>query len=215
MSDFLTELEEDIREEKLLALWKKYGHFVIGVAVSIIVATAGYTLWTYFEKKTQLQHYTSFAEGVRLFQQGDNDKARDVFKALATEKDGYGKLAQLYEAVLETDSVPLYKKLTDETPVNPAISQLSKFLMATSSKDSSPFAVFESLTTPKNPWASLALEFLGFSELQRGDAAKAVDYYTKALHEHYVTPSEKGRISMMIAQLKIPLGDSLKDRSQQ
>jgi len=216
MSDFLTELEDDIREEKLLALWKKYGHFLVGIAVAIVVATAGHTLWNYFSRKTRLQHFASFSEGVRLFQEGNNDKAREIFKTLATQKDGYGKLAQLYEAALTPDGAPVYQKIANENPSNPALSHLSKFLGASPFKDASSPAALESLASPRSAWAPLALEFLGFYELQRGDSAKAVDYYTKALQENYLTPSEKGRVSMMIAQMKIPLGASLKkDRPQQ
>jgi hypothetical protein len=48
MSDLLTEIEDSFREERLHALWKQYGNFVIFTVIAIILATAltsGYRAW--------------------------------------------------------------------------------------------------------------------------------------------------------------------------
>ena len=65
MSDFLRELEEDIKEEKIVNLWRKYGNLVIGIALAIVIGTVGYTLWTYFKHKSQLRSHVSFSQAYK------------------------------------------------------------------------------------------------------------------------------------------------------
>ena len=57
MSDFLRELEEDIKEERIVNLWRKYGNLVIGIALAIVIGTVSYTLWMYFKHKSQLRSH--------------------------------------------------------------------------------------------------------------------------------------------------------------
>ena len=40
MSDFLREIEEDIQEERLYTLSRKYSNYVIGFALVIVLGTA-------------------------------------------------------------------------------------------------------------------------------------------------------------------------------
>ena len=42
MSDIFREVDEDIRQEKYRRLWDRFGPWVLGVAVLIIVGTGGY-----------------------------------------------------------------------------------------------------------------------------------------------------------------------------
>ena len=45
MSDIFREVDEELRQDKLTALWKKYGNVILGAAVLIVAVTAGVTLW--------------------------------------------------------------------------------------------------------------------------------------------------------------------------
>ena len=40
LSDIFREIDEELRRDSLAQLWKKYGHYVIGLAVLIVIATA-------------------------------------------------------------------------------------------------------------------------------------------------------------------------------
>lgn len=123
-------------------------------------------------------------------------------------------LAQLYEAALSSDSKALYEKISHDNPTNPSLSNLCKVLIATRFPGSDTVTILEPLSAPQSGWAPLALEFLGFSESQKGNVGKAIGYYTKALQEPYLTPSEKNRIGMTIAQMEIPTGSSVDNRQK-
>lgn len=45
MSDIFQEVEEELRQDQMRVLWQRYGAYVIGAAVAIVVATFGNQLW--------------------------------------------------------------------------------------------------------------------------------------------------------------------------
>ena len=42
MSDIFQEVDEEVRRDKAAEFWKKYQNLIIGAAVLIVLATAGY-----------------------------------------------------------------------------------------------------------------------------------------------------------------------------
>ena len=44
MADVFDEVDEDIRRANALKLWKKFAPLIVGAAVAIVVATAGWVM---------------------------------------------------------------------------------------------------------------------------------------------------------------------------
>jgi hypothetical protein len=205
MSDFLRELEEDMREERIFVLWRKYGNYIIGLAFAIVLATVSYTLWQYFKHKSQLKSHVSFSSAVSLMGQGKKDEALKAFEALAKESGGYGKLSLLYEAALLPNSEDVYKKLARLALANPALGNLPKVLRAARELDNpSVLESLGSLTSPNNAWAPLSLELLALASLKKGDTVQAAEQYIRILKEPYSTPTEELRASLMLSQIDAP-----------
>jgi hypothetical protein len=204
MSDFFKELEEDIREERIINLWRKYGNYIIVLALAIVIGTSVYVLWQYMKNKAQIQYHVSFSQALELLKQGKKEEALKAFHELAEEGGGYGKLAQLYEASLLSNPQALYGKISQENTADPALNKLPKILMGARSLDKpETVASLEPLTAPKNAWAPLALELLAFAELKKGETEKAAKLYIKILKETSLTPEEKLRAAMMLSQLEV------------
>ncbi|MBI2706822.1 MAG: tetratricopeptide repeat protein [Proteobacteria bacterium] len=205
MSDFFTELEEDIREERIFTLWQKYGNLVIGMALAIVLGTAGYTLWKYIKHQNQIKGHISFSKSVDLLTQGKKEEALKAFQDLAKGGGGYGKLAQLYEASLLPNPEELYAKISKENARDPALSNLPKILMAgRSSNTYTGMSSLEALSAPNNAWAPLSLELLALADLSKGDEVKAAEQYIRALKEPYLTSNEQIRVGMMLSQIDVP-----------
>ncbi len=204
MSDFFTELEEDLREERLFSLWHKYGNIVIGLALAIVLGTVGYTVWKYVKHQGQIKGHTSFSKSVTLLKHGKKEEALLAFQELAQQGGGYGKLAQLYEASLLADPSALYAKISQENLRNPGLSNLPKILMAGRSFDAASLAPLDALSAPNNAWAPLALELLALGELKKGEQTKAAEHYIRILKEPYLTSHEQVRVGMMLSQIDIP-----------
>jgi hypothetical protein len=205
MSDFFRELEEDIREERFVILWRKYGNYIIGLALAIVIATVGYTLWQHFKHKNQLKSHVSFTNAIGLMKQEKKGEALEAFQALATEGGGYGKLALLYEAALLQNPEEIYTKISQKNASDPALSNLPKVLMAARALDNSAMLEpLESLTSPNNAWAPLSLELLALADLKKGEDVKAAQQYIRILKEPASTSAEQLRASLMLSQIDVP-----------
>lgn len=205
MSDFLRELEEDIHEEKIWNIWRKYGNYIIGLALAIVIGTVGYTLWQHFKHKKQLQSHVSFSSAVSLMKQGKKEEALHAFEAIAVEGGGYGKLASLYEAALLPNPEDVYKKISQKNASDPALSNLPKVLMAARALDNpAELEPLETLTSPNNAWAPLSLELLALVDLKKGDDIQAAKQYVRILKEPYATSTEQLRATLMLSQIDAP-----------
>ncbi len=205
MSDLLRELEEDIKEEKILNLWRKYGNYLIGLALTIILATAGYTLWQYFYHKSQLRMHGVFSSAVKLYNDGKKEEALKAFQGIAQESDGYGKLARLYEASLTSNPSEIYNEMAQKNVSDPALGNLPKVLLAARELDNeAALEAIQSLTAPNNAWAPLSYELLGFANLKKGDEVLAAKNFISILKEPYASDHEKVRASFMLTQIEVP-----------
>lgn len=204
MSDFFKELEEDIREERIMNLWHKYGNYVIGLALAIVIGTAGYVIWQHMKHKAQLKRHMSFSQAVTLLQQGKKEEALKAFHELAEERGGYAKLAQLYEASLIPDPEELYAKIAQQNAADPALSKLPKLLMAARAlNNTTALMAIEPLSASK-AWAPLSLELLALANLKRGNEIEAAKLYIQILKRSSITSDEKARAEMMLSQLDVP-----------
>ena len=205
MSDFLRELEEDIQEEKILNLWRKYGNYVIGLALAIIIATAGYTLWQYLKQRSQLQAHGTFSGAVKLYKGGKKEEALKSFQDIAKEGGGYAKLARLYEAALLSDPRDIYDDMAQKNATDPALGNLPKILLAARELNSrAALEDIQSLAAPNNAWAPLAHELLGFAALKKGDEVAAGKNFVAILKEPYASQHEQVRARLMLTQIEVP-----------
>ena len=51
MSDILRQVDEDLRKDRLLGLWKKYGNYIIGIIVILILSVIGYQVNFFLSQK--------------------------------------------------------------------------------------------------------------------------------------------------------------------
>ncbi|EKE10055.1 MAG: hypothetical protein ACD_16C00082G0018 [uncultured bacterium] len=202
MSDFLRELEEDIQEQRIYDLWHKYGNYVIALALAIVIATTGYTLWKYMAHQSKLNTYLSFSKAVTLYKQGKTEEALKAFQSLAQEKGGYAKLARLYEAALLSNSAEIYTEMAQQNVSDPALGNLTKVLGA--ARTLSSLTALQPLTAPNNAWAPLSYELLGLEKLRQGDEVAAAKDFLAILEESYASPYEQVRASMMLSQIDVP-----------
>ena len=51
MGDIFREIDEELRQERFERLWKRYGKFIIGAAVAVVLIVGGYKFWEYYSLK--------------------------------------------------------------------------------------------------------------------------------------------------------------------
>ena len=95
MSDdsFIREVDEELRSDRMQAIWSQYGKFIIAFAVLIVVATAGYRGWLYWTQQQAANSGDRFVEAVELSNDGKHEEAIVILEGLG--KDGYGQYPAL------------------------------------------------------------------------------------------------------------------------
>lgn len=107
MSDdsFIREVEEELRSDRLTSIWDRFGSWIIGGAVAIVVAVAANTGWNWYTEGQATASGDRFREAIMAARDGNEDDAAQKLAAL--QADGYGQypiLARMREATLLANS---------------------------------------------------------------------------------------------------------------
>jgi hypothetical protein len=169
LADIFQEVDDDVRKDKANLLWSKYGGFVIGICIAVVVATGARTGWQGYEASRQEAESTRYVLALDLLKVGKYKDAAISMGALGDEAGtGYGVLAQLRQAqALAADgdaagAVAIYDALAKSGNGGPAISGLARLSAVMQVFDSANAADIESRLAPllagKSPWRFSASE---------------------------------------------------------
>jgi hypothetical protein len=216
MSDIFKEVDEDIRRDQLRKLWDRFGPYVIGLAVLIVVATAGYRGWEFWRERQAETSGDQFAAAIDLATAGKHDEAIAALQTL--EKDGtggYPVLAQFRiggEQALKGDTTAAIATFdaiaASNAPVE--IQNMARLRSALLLVDTASVADLEKrvgdLAATGNAWRHTAREILGLAAYRTGDLKAAQKYYTD-LNTDTDAPNEiHQRARLMLALIDAKLG---------
>jgi hypothetical protein len=211
VSDFIREIDEDLRRENLEKLWRKYGGYALGLAVAIVLAIAAYTGWQRYTESYRADRARAYEAALQLVASGDA-KAPDELAALAADDDGYGALARLQAAALKAKAgdaagaAALYEQLAADGAVDDHLRNLAVILLALQTADTAaPDELtkrLQPLTEPGNPWRYSALEITAVLAHRNGDTAKAREIFTSLADDLDAPPALRQRATEILAALK-------------
>lgn len=99
MTDIFTEVEEDLRRERLKRLWDRYGWAATAVVLAAVLGAAGWQGWRWYEAREAAAAATRYLAAMRAAESQDTAAAIAQFAALHAEAPtGYRLLARLQEA---------------------------------------------------------------------------------------------------------------------
>ena len=121
------EIDEELRRDRLLALWRKYGRLAIGGALAVVVVVAAQVGWEEYSRQQTLAVGVQYHTATELLGQGNEDTARPAFAMIGKEGgEGYASLARFHEAALvsakgDTEgAIQIYREIAEDgdTPVD-------------------------------------------------------------------------------------------------
>ncbi|MFZ5836311.1 MAG: tetratricopeptide repeat protein [Pseudomonadota bacterium] len=135
MSDIFREVEEDVRNARLKALWDSYGILVIGAAIAIVAATALGVYWQDTQRQKREAAASQFLAGEKLLLEGKTADAVQHFAKMAEESpvDGYVLLARLKEAAAKLEAgdsqgaIAAYDMLAADSTLDPLLRAVASF----------------------------------------------------------------------------------------
>ncbi len=186
MTDIFREVDEDIRKERYGKLWKKYGRYLVALAVLIVVVTVALVLWSSHRDSVRQDRGDAFAAALALAQGGSSTQAAASFAELAEDVGGgLGALARLQEAAAYIESgdvraaIAAYDLLADDGGADRLLRDLARLLAVIHSMDSASTSELTDrlapLTGDDNPYRYSAREMLALVSYRSGDVAGALD----------------------------------------
>jgi hypothetical protein len=211
LADIFREIDEDLRRDRMVKLWQRYGRFVIGAAVLIVVATAAVVAWRDWQRRQDEALGLQYAQATALAQT-DAAKAVNEFGKLAADGGtGYATLARLEAAVLKTKGsdkaggLAALQTIAADGGVEQPYRNLAAILAAFYGVDDEPTAEFVSrlqpLTSVQSPWRFSALELTALSQLKSGDKPAALKSYQQLADDLEAPQSLRARATEIVAAL--------------
>jgi len=208
MSDIFREVDEDIRQEKYRRLWSRFGPWVIGVAVLIVIGTGGYRGWLYWEEQQSQGAGDKFFDAVQLSEAGNYQEAAALYGELETAIGGYPALAQLRRATDLANSgetgeaLATFDALSRDSGQLEGVRNVAALRAAYLAVDTDGYAAVadrvERLTAETGPYRAAARELLALSAWKNGEIETARQWIS-ALEEDAETPVD---VSRRVAILK-------------
>lgn len=211
MSEILREIDEELRKENLIRLWRRYGLYMIGAVVGVVVLTAAVTGWREYRTVQHEAWGESFFAAMNMSSEEDYESAAIVFAEIAEDSGaGYATLARLQEAALlaRQDDVPgavaIYEDLADSA-VDQIFRDLAVLLASYYTLDTSDPDELKRrlgpLTSDDNPWRYSAIELTGFLAARTGDVNLQREIFTRLSEDSQAPSGVRARAADMLVIL--------------
>jgi hypothetical protein len=209
MSDIFKEVDEDIRREQLKKLWDRYGIYVIALAVLIVVGTAGYRGWEYWQQRQAEASGDRFVAAIRLSEDGQHEEAIAALEAIkADASGGYPALAGFRIATEkaaagdQAGAVSEYETIASSNSPE-LIRTLARLRAALLLADTASLADLQDrigdLAATGNPWRHTARELLGLAAWRTNDLDTARDYFVQIADDQDTPQDMRQRSQLMLA----------------
>lgn len=190
MSDdsFVKEVDDELRSDQLKGLWERYGVVLAAIAVAIVLATAAWEGWKWYNAGQAAKSGDIFLTALKDARDGKKDEA---LKALADlEKSGSGGYPLLARMRTATElaakgdakgAIAAFEAVASDASVSAAVRDVAHLRAALLLVDNGSYEDVakhaELLSGAANPLRFSALEALGLSAWKAGKAKEANEFF--------------------------------------
>lgn len=207
------EINEEIKNEKIMAFWKKYGLYAFILVIVALTLAVSYESIIAWKNKRAQTWSDAYAYAFNLQIQGNYDKSIAVFQDMADKNGGIYKdfsLLQIANIYLEQDKVndaldTLLKIINDDN-ANPNLRNVALIKLVSYKLENAPAEEINKLLQPllaeKTVWTNVALELKAMLAIRENNLDEAKDLYTQILNSGSdLQESMKTRAQDMLAVL--------------
>lgn len=205
------EIDEELRSDRMRALWRRFAPYVIGAAVGVVVLVAVNEGWNWYHANNAAQSSDELYEAFELIDGGDLTAAQTQLDTLIADGSGsYPVLAQFRKAGVMAregkvaEAVAAYDTLANNQS-NPRLRELALVLAGTLMVDAGTLADVESrvgsIADEGNAMRNAAREALGLAQYKAGDFAAAQANFEAVVNDPMTQTSTRNRMGYYLAQL--------------
>ena len=201
--EFIREVDEAVRQDRWLKLWKHYGAYVIGAALAVVIGSAAGVGWRAWQESRRQDEAERYMAAIELLREERPAEAAEALAALARDSSsGYAVLARLQaaqalgEAGDRAGKLNMLGQLTEDAGAATLYRDLGELLAAqeafAAAGQDDLSSQLAKLAAEGSPWRYSALELSALAQLRAGEteAARAT---LALLAEDPRTPPNLGR----------------------
>ena len=212
--EFIREVDEAVRQDRWLKLWRRYGNYVIAAALAVVIGSAAGVGWRTWQHSQRLEEARRYAEAQQLLREARPAEAASAFAALAEDSSsGYRVLAQLRAAEAQAEAGDRAAARTaldrlagdgDTAPVYRSLGELLAAQQRFAEAQPPATSELEALSGSDAPWRYSALELRALAQMQAGDTVAARETLDDLLADPLTPPDLARRAAELLAFLGGP-----------
>ena len=205
------EVDEELRSDRMRALWRRFAPYVLGAAVGVVALVAVNEGWTWYHSTNAAQSSDELYKAFDEIEGGDLAAAQAQLDTLIANGSGsYPTLAQYRKAGVlaqegkTAEAVAAYDALANSQS-NTRLRELALVLGGTLMIDTGSLADVESrvgtIAVDGNPFRNAAREALGLAQYKAGDYAAAQASFEAVINDPMTQSTVRNRMGYYLAQL--------------
>ncbi len=182
---FVNEVDESLRQDRMLGFARRFGPYLIGVFVLIIAAVGGWQVWQHQRIEGARRHADAYHAAQLMVQEGNFDGAKTEFERLSNEgPQTYRVMARMEHAAILSTQGDLEAALAEfdaaaEAATDPTMRESAQLRAAYIAADTQDFAALRTRLQPlidsDTRVSYLAKELLAIEAWEAGDLTLARD----------------------------------------
>jgi hypothetical protein len=209
--NIIREIDEELRSDRMRALWRRFGPYVIGAAVAVVLLVAVNEGWSWWQNSNSARSSDQFYAALKLADGTDAVAAQKALDEVIAQGSGsYPTLAKFREAALlakdgkTADAVAAYDALANSEKnqhLRDLALVLAGFLLVDSGDVGQVEQRVQGLVATNAPLRNAAREALGLTKYKSGDLDGARADLEAVLNDPMASQETRGRLQVYVQQL--------------
>jgi len=207
--EFIREVDEDIRQRQINDLWKKYGKFVIGIAVGVVAIVAGRAIYTSVIESKYSEQASLYSQAISM---NDVEISSALDPLLNSDVEAYEILATFKKAEISISNDDRAGAITilDQFVTSSSVAQVYKDMatiqaalleLDTASVDQIRSRLSLILNSDSK-YQYFAAEIMALSELRAGDSGAAKSRLEALINDENASGSIKTRAEQYLSVIE-------------
>lgn len=206
---FIREVNEELRSDQMKGAVRRFGRYIIAIAVLIVLGTIGKVAYEYWDSNASSGAGDQFLAAMKLADENKTDEALAALDKL--EKEGHGAypvLARMRAATVQSQkgdnagAIASFQTITKDKSVPAAVQDAAKmragWLLIENGTYEQVSAAVEEMAVPGNAFRHSAREALGLAAYKAGNMAQARQWFQSIVDDVDSPRGVANRAHMML-----------------